>query len=194
MVSRLMLHDPSDMGIVGVSGKGKFSIWGRMLECHRRRQEAFCILESLLCIGGTHQRFGPSLQEISQRSQNLSTVGQKAVVKVYHAEETLHLFDILRGWAVFDFGGVSCGAAPVAEIMCPRISREGAAKTHFSRSMARPLVAKAVKKASRWRRCVCLSGESTRECSCMQTHLPNHPWCDPSFFETFVRHWKAHKV
>ncbi len=36
----------------------------------------------------------------------MSTVGQKAVVKVYHAEKTLQLFDILRGWSVFDFGGV----------------------------------------------------------------------------------------
>ncbi len=36
---------------------------------------------------------------------------------------------------------------------------------HFSKFMARPLVAKAVKKASRWRRCVCLSGEPTRESS-----------------------------
>ncbi len=57
------------------------------------------------------------------------------------------------------------GAAPVAEIVCPRISREGAAQTNFSRLMVRPLVAKALKKASRWWRCVFLSGEPTRELS-----------------------------
>ncbi len=38
------------------------------------------------------------------------------------------------------------GAAPVAEILWPRISREGVAKTHFSKLMARPLAAKAAKK------------------------------------------------
>jgi hypothetical protein len=27
-------------------------------------------------------------------------------VKVYHAEKTLQLVDILRGWAIFGFGGV----------------------------------------------------------------------------------------
>ncbi len=37
---------------------------------------------------------------------NLHAVGQKTAVKVYHAEKTLQLFDILRGWAKFDFGGV----------------------------------------------------------------------------------------
>jgi hypothetical protein len=57
------------------------------------------------------------------------------------------------------------GAAPVAEILCPSISREGVAKTHFSKLMARPLAAKAVKKASRWWRCVSLSGEQTCELS-----------------------------
>jgi hypothetical protein len=29
------------------------------------------------------------------------------VVKIYHAEETLQLFDILRGCPKFNFGGVS---------------------------------------------------------------------------------------
>jgi hypothetical protein len=44
----------------------------------------------------------------------LSTVGQKAAVKVYHAKKTLQLFDILRRLEVFDFGrvigreGLSC--------------------------------------------------------------------------------------
>ncbi len=65
-----------------------------------------CILESLLCRGSAIQRFCPSLQEISQGSKNLSTVRQEAAVKVYHTKKTLQLFDILRGWAVFDFGGV----------------------------------------------------------------------------------------
>jgi hypothetical protein len=65
----------------------------------------------------------------------------------------LQLFDVLRGWAEFDFGGViGNGATPTTKIVWPRISKEGAA-----------LVAKAVKKASRWRRCVCLSGEPTHE-------------------------------
>jgi hypothetical protein len=106
MVSRLLLRNPSDMKIRYVSGKRKFSIWGKVLEWHCCHQEAFCILEGLLSESGPLQRFGPSLQEISQRSQNLSTVGQKAAVKVYHVKKTLQLFDIVRGWAVFNFAGV----------------------------------------------------------------------------------------
>jgi hypothetical protein len=98
MVSRFLLHDPSDMSIGGVSGERKSGIWGRMLEWHRRcQEEAFCILEGLLSGSGPLQHFGPSLQEISQRFQNFSTVWQKAVVKVYHPKETLQLLDILRG-------------------------------------------------------------------------------------------------
>jgi hypothetical protein len=42
-------------------------------------------------------------------------------VKVYHAKETLQLFDVLRGWAIFGFGrligrwGCSCRQNPVAK-------------------------------------------------------------------------------
>ncbi len=36
IVSRFLLHDPSEMGIKGISGKRKFSCWGGMLEWHRR--------------------------------------------------------------------------------------------------------------------------------------------------------------
>jgi hypothetical protein len=36
----------------------------------------------------------------------LSAVWQKTAVKVYHAKKMLLLFDILRGWAIFDFSGV----------------------------------------------------------------------------------------
>jgi hypothetical protein len=66
------------------------------------------------------------------------------------------------------------GAVAVLEIVCPRISREGAAKTHLPRLMARPLMAKAVKKASRWRRCVYLSGKTTLELS-MYVNTPSKP-------------------
>jgi hypothetical protein len=37
MVSRFLLHDFSDMSIGGVRGERKLSIWGRVLEWHRRR-------------------------------------------------------------------------------------------------------------------------------------------------------------
>jgi hypothetical protein len=106
MVSRFLLHDPSNMSIGGVSGERKLSIWGRVLEWHSRHQEAFCILQGLLSKSVPLKRFGPSLQEISQRSHNSSTVGQKAAVKVYHAKKTLQLLGILRGWAVSDFGSM----------------------------------------------------------------------------------------
>jgi hypothetical protein len=65
MVSQFLLHDPSDMGIKSVSGQGKLSVWGRMLEWHCRCQEAFSTLEGLLGRNGRLQRFGPCLQEIS---------------------------------------------------------------------------------------------------------------------------------
>jgi hypothetical protein len=65
MVPRFLLHDLSDIGIRGVSGKGKLSIWGGGLEWHRRSQEALCILESLLSGGSPLECFGPSPQEIS---------------------------------------------------------------------------------------------------------------------------------
>jgi hypothetical protein len=74
MVSRFLLHDPSDMSIGGVSGERKLSVGGRVLEWHCRHQEAFPVLEGLLSKSGP-VRFCPSLQEISQRFQNLSTVG-----------------------------------------------------------------------------------------------------------------------
>jgi hypothetical protein len=35
------------------------------------------------------------------------------VVKIHHAEKTLQLFDVLRGWAKLNFGGVTgCGSRP----------------------------------------------------------------------------------
>jgi hypothetical protein len=89
MVSRILLHDPSDMGIGGVCGKGKLSCLGGVLERHCCCQEALSILESLLCRGDPLQCFGPSLQEISQRAQNLCAFGQKMAVKIYHAEKML---------------------------------------------------------------------------------------------------------
>ncbi len=52
-------------------------------------------------------------------------------------------------------------AAPVAEIVWPRISREGTANNHFSKLIARPLVAKALKNASRWRRLDIPTGQQT---------------------------------
>jgi hypothetical protein len=83
MVFRFLLHDPSDMGIGGVSGKRKLSSWGGVLEGHCRCQEAFCTLERLLCRSGPLLRFGPSLQKISQRAQHLCAIGQKTVVEIH---------------------------------------------------------------------------------------------------------------
>jgi hypothetical protein len=101
MVSRFLLHDPSDMGIGGISGK---------------RSSAVGVVPPLpggvlhpgkpLCRCGPLQRFGPSLQKISQGSQDLCAFGPKTEVKIHHAEKTVLLFDVLRGWAEFDFGDV----------------------------------------------------------------------------------------
>jgi hypothetical protein len=97
MVSRFLLHDPSHMGIRGVSGKRTLSSSGRVLDGHRHCQEAFCTLECLPCRSGPLQRFGNSLQEISQRAQYLCAIWHKTAVKIYHAEKTLQLFDVLGG-------------------------------------------------------------------------------------------------
>jgi hypothetical protein len=48
MVPPFLLHVAANMSIGGVSGKGKFGLWGRMLEGYCPGWEAFCILESLL--------------------------------------------------------------------------------------------------------------------------------------------------
>ncbi len=105
MVARLLLHDPSNMSIGGVSGKRKFCIWVGMLEGYSRCQEAFCILEDLLCADAVHSNVlaPPPLR----RSAKGRAVGQKMPVKIHHAKETLQLFNILRGWAKFNLGGVS---------------------------------------------------------------------------------------
>jgi hypothetical protein len=59
MVFGFLLHDSSDVSIGGVSGERKLSIWGGVLEWHRRCQEALCLLESLLSGGGPLHSFGP---------------------------------------------------------------------------------------------------------------------------------------
>jgi hypothetical protein len=99
MVSRFLLHDAADMSIGGISGKRKFSLWGGMLEGHRRGQGAFSILESFLCCSGPLQYFGPLPQEISQRAQHLCAIRQKTAVKMHYAGKTLQLLNVLRGGA-----------------------------------------------------------------------------------------------
>jgi hypothetical protein len=120
------------MSIGGVSGERKLSVGGRVLEWHCRHQEAFPVLEGLLSKSGP-VRFCPSLQEISQRFQNLSTVGQKAAVKVLYAKKTLRLFDILRGWAIFYFGGVisSGGGSRRRNLLSKNLKRGGCKYTFF---------------------------------------------------------------
>ncbi len=95
IVPWFLLHDIADMSIGGVSDKRKLSLWGGMLEGYRCSQEAFCILESLLCRGGPLQCFGLPLQEISQQVQHLCTIGQKPAVKIHHAENMLQLLNVL---------------------------------------------------------------------------------------------------
>jgi hypothetical protein len=66
MISRFLLHDSSDMSIGGISGKRKLSIWGRVLDWHRRCSEALSLLKSLLNGGGPLQNLGFPPQETSQ--------------------------------------------------------------------------------------------------------------------------------
>ncbi len=173
MVPRFLLHDTTDMSIGGISGKRKLSLWGGMLEGYHRSQEALCILESLLCRGGPLQRFGQPLQEISQRAQHLCAIGQKQWQKFTMPRKRCScLMSWGRGKIRFWQRDLPWGAYPVTEIVWPRISKEGPAKTHFLRLMAKPLLARALKKASKWRSCVCLSGEPTCEPS-MYANTPS---------------------
>ncbi len=77
------------------------------------------------------------------------------------------------------------GADPVTEIVWPIIYKEGTAKTHFLRLMARPFVARALKKTSQWRRCVCISRELTQESS-MYANTPSRL----SVVQSIIR-WKV---
>ncbi len=65
----------------------------------------------------------------------------------------LQLLDVLRGGGQESISAayLAVGADTAAKIVQPRISRVGTAKRHFSRLMARPLAAKALKKDSKLR-------------------------------------------
>ncbi len=63
-------------------------------------------MRSLLGCGSPLQRFWVSPQEISQRPQNAGTTRRKMAVKVYQANKSLQLPDILRGGTRVDCGGV----------------------------------------------------------------------------------------
>jgi hypothetical protein len=56
MVTQFLLHNATNMSIRGVSGERKFCMWGGVLERHHRSKEAFCVLESLLCLVSPLQR------------------------------------------------------------------------------------------------------------------------------------------
>ncbi len=174
MVAWFLLHNASDVGIGGVSGEGKFCCWRRMLQRYRGSQESLNFLKRLLGCGGPLQSPRSPLQEIGLRVQHLSTIWQETGVKVYHAEKTLQLLDVLGGGEQFWISVVwsVAGAEPAAEILCPRNSKVETAKTHFSKLMASPLMARAEKSLSKWWRCVSLSGDPTRVSS-MYGNVPS---------------------
>ncbi len=90
--------------------------------------------------------------------QHLSTVWRETAVKIHHAEKTLRLLDVLGGGTVLDLSGViGRGGQPAAEILWPRNSKVGTAKTHFFKLMVSPLTAKVEKSLSKWCRCISLS-------------------------------------
>jgi hypothetical protein len=94
MVPRFLLHDTADMSFGGFSGKGKLSLWGRMLKGYRRR---------ILLSGKppvpwrSTSTFWAPFQQISQQAQHLCAIGQKTAEKIHHAEIMLQLFDVLSG-------------------------------------------------------------------------------------------------
>ncbi len=76
-----------------------------MLEGYRCRQEAFSILECLLGGNVYSNVLAPPFRS-SVKGFKICAVGQKTAVKVYHAKETLQLYDVVRGWAIFYFSSV----------------------------------------------------------------------------------------
>ena len=106
MIANLLLHDAADVGIGGVSCQRKFRFGGGVLQRYRRDKEAFGLFKSHRLRVGPRQSLWVALQEVSERCQNPCTVGKKSAVKVYHAEESLQLLDVLRGGALFDCGGL----------------------------------------------------------------------------------------
>jgi hypothetical protein len=59
-------------------------------------------------------------------------IGQKTAVKIYHAEKTLQLFDVLRGWAEFDFGRVTgCGGCSCCRNHVAKNLQRGHCKNTF---------------------------------------------------------------
>ena len=64
------------------------------------------MFKSRRCRVGPSQSFWVAPQEVSERFQNFCTIGEESAVKVYHAEETLQLLDVLRGGTLFDCGGL----------------------------------------------------------------------------------------
>ncbi len=117
----------------------------------------------------------PVQKQFNKRAQHLFAIGWKTAAKIHHAEKTLQLFDVLRGWAEFNFGGViSRGGRPCHRNRVAKNFQRRCCKVTCFKFMARSLVARAVKKAFRWQSCVCLSGESTCESS-MYANTPSRP-------------------
>ena len=124
------------------------------------------MLESVLRRGGPNEGFWDALQEVSQWLENFCALGEKTAVKVYHAEETLQLLDVLRGSTLFDCGGLlRRGGGTFHRNRVAKKFQRGNWKTHFFKLMARPLAARTEKNFSKWARCVCLTGDPTLESS-----------------------------
>jgi hypothetical protein len=97
-------------------------------------------------------------------------------VKVHHAKKTLQLLDVLGGGGDrFDcdgmtgYGGQSCRWNCVAKNF-----HGGDCKKAFLKVDGETIGGQSIKKASKWRRCVCLFGEPTREAS-MYANTPSRP-------------------
>jgi hypothetical protein len=108
-------------------------------------------------------------------------------VKVYHAKKTLQLLDILRGWPIFDFGGVigRGGCSCRRNRMAKNLKRR-CCKHTFSQIDGEAIGGQSFEKSLQMEECVfaCPESRPVRR-PYMQTHLPNHLWCSPSFSEMF---------
>ena len=161
MVASFLLHDaPMCESETSVAKESSASGEGCNNGTAATRRHLVC-----RCVG-PNQSVWVALQEVSERFENLCTVGQETVVKVYHAEKTLQLLDILRGSTLFDCSGLlRRGGGTFRRNRVAEKFQGGDRKNTFFQMMARPLAARTEKNFSRWARCVCLSGDPTLESS-----------------------------
>ncbi len=198
MVSWFLLHDPSVMHIEGVSGQRKFIIGRRMLEGHRHCQEVFYILEGLLGRGGPFQCFGPPPSGDRSKFSELVHSWAKNSGKSLSCQENVAVV-----WCPEGVGNFRSWQRD--RLLGPLLSPKSYVQGFQGRVLQKHIFPSwwwGHWRLMLWKKppdgggvFACLESRLvSRPClHTWTTHLPDHLWCDPLFFEKFVRRWTAQK-